>query len=620
MKRILFLRNYKQFILVKKQYPYLERSHIVITNSPLIYTELQSQGCPVNSFSTYLESNDFNEIIKQARVLSKNWYVAFEALFTYEGINLGELARIDNICFFREILAAERVLNKLATAGDLKEVVIIHDGKTPCIWESRYVGTDRIFEAMALRYCTTHNIAIKVLELENEIDFFVTFKHVLQKVLCVFLSFNKNTSYQRVKLASFHRPKERKLIVGLGENIFLFIMNSLLNDVAERQKSDIILVNMKDTIHRARDRAGFFSDRLRVINLSEFKIDKDHSFINANLKKARDAFEQIRLGDPILSNPYLNVQFDFLWKHYFSGAIEAIDCLSNLFEKLHPDVVAIANAMGYTERAFVKLAKKYNTTSVTIPHGWINDIDEYEFESDWFFSWGELTKKELMSEFNKSAESIKIVGAPQFDYLRGDSIVSKEQAIAIKEDLRFNDNSLVVIFTRGFSLDIFSSINIKRFIERMVRLREFIEANKEINFILKPHPHLDNKEWYSAIIKDKSLPNIRIMDNMKPEPLIAAMDAGILFESVGTIGCLLLLAKKPFVLMKGCSDFYFPIQNHWYNNYEQLLIADKIEDGLLLVSTLLTDHGFRQEWLSKNEKFLQECISLENRQEISDIF
>ena len=92
-----------------------------------------------------------------------------------------------------------------------------------------------------------------------------------------------------------------------------------------------------------------------------------------------------------------------------------VDKVYCLYRKWNPDLVIVANAIGYTQRILVKLAKTLGVKSVTAPHGWVGDIDEYEFESDLFLAWGELSKKQLIEEFNKSAENIAAVGPLQFD-------------------------------------------------------------------------------------------------------------------------------------------------------------------------------------------------------------
>jgi len=627
MNKIIFLKNVEQLQYVKSHNPNLLHTHKSITNSVLVYSELRNSGYCVESASKYLKGKGLKYLQDKARELSIEWYKPFEHLLDYRDINLGELARIDNIFFFREVLASTCVIHAILNNNKINEIVVFSDINVPCIWNSRYSDSNNIFEAVVLYNAESRHIHVKKLFLNKQQKLYSSSRYLKNKVdKLIDLIYVKSRPFlktigkhdpRRVQFKSFQREVEKKLILGFGVSYDLLILWPALKALFDTGEFQQILINGGTTLEIPSNRAGLYMDnKFQFIALEDFFVscNNEKNKAKINLNKLRQDFKNISfdwtpLVEP-LKNPYLNVQFDFLWNDYFPNAISIIDAFSNLLEKMKPDLVLVDDMMSYPQRILVKLARIYGIKSVSIPHGWVGDIDEYEFESDLYLAWGELSKKQLIDEFGKNPNDINVVGAAQFNKIAlefSSNIKNSTEDIKEKFALR-TDVPIVMFLTCNFLQTAFNNLQFKDFFSTWEAIKSYVLTHPNVEFIIKPHP-ADNCTWYKEFLASANLSNLKLIEGVRLEELLPAVDIGVSVGAVGTSGYLVLLAQKPLFFLNSISFHNNPTTKAWGEDNGITVVTDEEKLAPLLDKTLY-DESFKNKCIKSGQVFLERSLNM----------
>lgn len=629
MRNLLFIKNLEELNYIKKNLPQLLRTHKIIAVCSLPWLELEGEGFSVEMASSYLPEDELKGILGEARVFSKAWYKPFERSLDYRGINLGELVRLDLIWFFRELLASQSVIRRIIDTHRPKRVVFFTDLDFPNLSALRYNGSSDIFAATLIWACKKGGIPVDKLrfkwKFKRKLNIFrLRLKRKISKHIPIILFFlrylkrlGKNIVYcrghNRMPLGSFSRDGQKKLAVALGSSFELLVLKDVIKTLSDAGKFNLALVNLEPVFKMPRqdNRCGLDGKNgLRFISLDDFNLSiaPEKAQVFSLLKNARKHLD----NDSLLNNPNLSVQFDFLWSDYFYEAVSMIDKVYCLYRKFNPDMVIVANAIGYTQRILVKLAKNLGVKSVTVPHGWVGDIDEYDFETDLFLAWGELSRQQLAEEFNKSSKDIAAAGALQFEsfipsFRNGRQTDMKEikEKVGLRQDAR-----VVLILTGGIAQSVFCATDMRRFLEFWEFMKSFIAGHPEIDFILRPHPTEELAGWYRKLAGSFKRANFRISEEEKLDAFLPAVDVGISIGIPSTANYLCLLFGIPIIIFRGFDRTALLRTDEAWNEESGLLVTKKEEELAGFILQLLNDNDFKGGVLTKELGFLDKSLSV----------
>lgn len=645
MSKFLFIKNLEELNYIKRNLPHLLTTHKIITVCSLPWLQLYSEGFQVEQVSDYISADELRDIVENSRIFSKEWYKPFEQLLNYRGVNLGELIRLDQVWFFRELIASSFVFQRIIDVHKPDGVTLFADLDVPSLGASQFNGTSDIFASTVIWMCEGRKIPIHKLFFRDELGkiinrFWWRLKRKITRYLPYALFFyrylkriTENIIYhykpERMLLRTLPKTAHKKLAVALGSGFELLILKEVMQTLSELADFHIVFLNIGysfDTSH-LKDRAGLDSDTiLKFVCLDDF----NHSVfpkspgIISSLKKARkclDAGITFKSGtlplnlSELLRNPYLAVQFDFVWGDYFFEAVSMIDKLYQLYRLWNPDLVIVANAIGYTQRAIAELAGSFEAKSITVPHGWVGDIDHYDFKSDLFFAWGELSKTQLIEEFNKSADNIAVVGAIQFEKIipspekfPDDRVKGIKQMFGLRQDAK-----VVAIITSGLPQSVFSMIDMKRFLGFWESIKCFISSHPQIDFIIRYHPYCETADWYRQLVINFKQPNLEIIEGQRLESFLPAVDAGIIIGEGTTAGYLCILFGVPIIVFRRfMRATVFNTVEAWSQD-NGLLVAEQEDDLASLLMQLLNDNNFSKETLKKEQNFLDKSLLIRDR-------
>jgi len=163
MTKILFIKNEGQLKHITQLRKELLNFHEIIAITPLLWHKLQAEGYKSKLASEFFSDSDLTEVMNQASSLSKSWYSSFKRFLRFKDIDLGEIIGCGMGIFFREMLAASKIINRIIEVYKPAQITLFADLSTPCSDVSQKCLEHDVFEAVAIFLCEQRNIRVQKL-------------------------------------------------------------------------------------------------------------------------------------------------------------------------------------------------------------------------------------------------------------------------------------------------------------------------------------------------------------------------------------------------------------------------------------------------------------------------
>jgi len=632
-RTVLIVQKPEEIGYLQEHDPRIMRTGPVLTTTVQSYLEANRQGLSALFISDFLNENDWQEIKATADNLSRTWYLPFRGALRYRGIDLGELCRIDNVVFFREVLMANRMMERVSDMLIPQEVMIFRDLLTPCIGGNRYNAKHDIFEAVALGFAEACGISIKELSMDHAEGMGNAqmtanlsnpkpslFSRLARKGMRgLFTIGTKTPADLQRHFESTVVQKDRKLCaLCLVSGYDAFVIWPILRGLSETDKWQCLLVSKsKPTLNGADNRSGIKDDgTLTYIPLDWFKSERkprrlvDYCrFLLGKRAFSHDVAAWTSKLEVPLNNRFLSVQYRHLWQSYFPAAIEMIDTVNVMFDAVKPDLVILEDMMSFQQRIMAKIARQRGIKSIGIPHGCINDIEEYEFESDLFLAWGDISKHQLLNEFRYEESRIRVVGSPIIERAKRD-LDGLQKTPEIQRD-RFSvdrDAKVVVILTGGFTSEVYGRLDVKAFLRAWKEIGTYASLHQELVFFVKPHPSHDYLAWCRSFFDQAGTHNVRFINNVRVESLLAIADAAVMHQVSSTAVLIALLAEVPLLFIRNAVDGRCEHPSNDWNAVNGLELVDDARDISGKLDRLLNDSEFRKFVVRRGKEFLADYV------------
>jgi hypothetical protein len=166
---------------------------------------------------------------------------------------------------------------------------------------------------------------------------------------------------------------------------------------------------------------------------------------------------------------------------------------------------------------------------------------------------------------------------------------------------------VVAILTNSFGSGVFNGVDLLCYQRSWENLLSFVDHHPEIQFVIKPHPYLDRVDWYRHIAESSRCPHLKIIESVKLEHLLPAVDVVLLMQAVGTAGYLTLMAEKPLCLYLTDKRWKARTVAAW-GQHNGLTVIDKDDMLPETLLRLLQDNEYRAESVRRGQAFLERSI------------
>jgi hypothetical protein len=609
MRRIVFLKGPDQLRSLQSQEEQLLRSAEVIALSARAWLDLRRAGLAPRAASEFLSAEEMREIVYLARRLSQLWFKPFEHHLSYKGINLGELVRIENNVFFREMIAGDLIARRLAEHFRPEEVYIFSRQQTPCLRGHRTSSAHDVCEA-ALTYSFAH-AGVKVINLHRTDRGrfpFIPLSYKQNALRIARFLKNPRTVLQERQCKEVQTTceplrvpiEDERLLLGMGEEVDLLSLAPLIEIIDAAPGYRAVLVNSDSEILSVGTRSGLGTvPAERVFQLvSAYTTTADNN-IAPRIERARQEFDAARRErvygkDSPLNNRLLDFHFNAIWISLTRAVIPHIDRASALLESVRPDGVIVAGVEQAKDRATVKIARNLDIRTIAIPHGYIGSVDAYEFETDLFLAWGESSRQCLIEEFVKKPESIEVFGPPHLNRL--------------PRNTRYQPPSgsrRVLALTSRVSPVCYDAVDPVAFEAVWREILSFIERSPEVELIIKPHPGgKDFTEYYERLCEQLPDGRARIETSRRLEEMAGEVDAVIAVIDPSTAILVAQLLLLPTLYIRASWREMLWAARAW-GLPDGIESVDSVDEIAPALDRLMNDEVFRQHCIERGRHLVE---------------
>lgn len=616
MDSITFLKTASQLERVERERPHLLGGRVVAL-SPEVWLRLRQSGRSVVAASELLIDVELRTIARQARSIAAGWFARLGDALTYRGVNLGELVRLDNTIFFRELLAAHAIGRRILTEQRPAGVTLFADGTVACVGSHRHTGRHDVCEGVLLHLFRTAGVPVTNLAPEARERW--PFVPVEMKRRLLRLARRASTP-SNDGLASTAQRAESPAgdwVAAIGEEVDLAALSALA-DVLRAGGSGlrVKLISTDDQLPDFGDRSGVRAvdpDAVGFLRSMVTPPDDAGRFLSrlARIRKRVSELSEDALGVPasLAGAVGVRAQFDWMWKRAWPDAVHHIAAVDWLYERARPQAVIVAGVERYRDRATVKRAKVAGIPTVAIPHGHIEDIDCFDFETDTFLAWGEASRRSLMAEFDKPADAIDVIGPIHLA-----SLASARPRVAERRDRR----ALLAITSR-LSPVCFDETDAEAFHATWTAVLDFFATRDDVELVIKPCPGgFDQAEWYRRLAAAAPRGNVRVVEGVRVEDIAGGFDGALIMFDVTTAQFVTHLCGLPTVLVR-CGWRVTPERvrrSGLPDGFESIDAPDAVAATL---ARLLDDPAYRRACVERGERQLRADADVETAADISHV-
>lgn len=587
----------------------------VIALSPSVWHECRKAGWNVKRASEYVSESEFHAILKVAKELARSWYAGAEAGLEYRGLNLGDLVRIDNLVFFRELLAARIVIRRIIADHRPQETYICTGSSVPCLRSHRFSGAHSVCEAVFRRELAQEGLDAVVLSHAPAARWPWIPLSFKRRVRALLPSRAVGPEHRGRKAPTGDGPlplparRAETLVLAIGEEIDLLSLEPVVDSLNDSGAYDAWLVNADDSVVRVNDRSGLSSiDVRKLIQLTAWDCHPEDSLrMKQSLRRLRREFRAARtLPEPygrLLDSGELAFHFDAIWSWVWPDAIDHIDRVASMLATTRPHAVMVAGIERYRDRAAVKLAKARGMATLAIPHGFVGDIECFDYETDHFLAWGDASKTQLVRELKKDPATIKVLG-PLHLYR---SVVDCKPGPVTPRSVGSQKRTLLAI-TNRMGWVCFDPTSEDETTRSWMEVMAFLRQKPEVELLIKPSPGgYDLDHWYAELAGMAQPPNAKVVADRRLEEVAAEVDAVVvMFEATTAVFVAVGLDLPTVVIRSGWR--VRPDRIDAIGLPGGLVTIDRIGDIAGALERLLWDEAFRASCLAHCRRFLRHNV------------
>jgi hypothetical protein len=593
---VLFLKTTEQLAEVRARRPELLESSEVVALSLAGWLALRDLGVEAQAASDYLEGRDILEIQSEASMLARTWYAPFRESMIHEGLDLGELCRIENLWFFWELLAANRVARRVVEALQPSRAFIFASRGAPCLRIHRVRATHSVCEATIVEFlCSAGVRTTNLTRVDRGRWPFVPLKY--KRWLRQFVSDlggKRNPRAPEEALgqeadAELVRPVRKpgsRLILAVGEEVDLLSLAPVADLLNSSSGYTAALANSDRRILETAVRSGLSTIRTDDVYpmLDAFPIEATPE-IREQLERARRQFDATRdSGVCGFGNRLLDDHFDAVWEELGNQVVPHIDRVTATLEEIRPDGVLVAGCELPKDRATVAVARRLGIVTLAVPHGYIGNIAAFDFDTDCFLAWGTASRECLVAELGKDPGSIDVFGPPHLV-----TIVPPDRSPAPAGRCR-----LLALASR-ISPACFDHVEAAAFDRAWTALMDWVASRSDVDLAIRPHSGgADVVDYYERLIARLPAGRAWLEQSRRLEDMADEVDAVVAMIDATTA---ILVAQQlglPTVFVRvGWRAAPWAVRT--WGLPEGLASVDSVDEVPRALDRLVDDKAFRRE-------------------------
>lgn len=533
----------------------------VYTLIPEEYLRFIQCGLQPNIFSQHLTASESIEIQRQGFEDTNRLTDSFPLTESDPPINLARCFKSHYWVYLTEVYALEMALRRILDNLSGSQLLYLRRFYTPPATHAGIADPDAICAQM-LDEISRENPSVRGIKSTTTLggdglkyaqatlrSFARSARHTAKTLLSRGTRLLSNTTSSEI-------PERCVIAFGSGYDA-LIVLPDALYIAAQKNLKPLWMTEWvdKDTL-----RSGLVY-RDEYDQVERFSIDKylaSHPappFNAAAIREADRAYRELmdRLDQiEVIRHYRLNRRLHQL-RHEFRRTLWRARVLDRVLARFARSDVVITDFNGLDERLIEQLAKRHKLTVHARPHGWIGNVEGFEFTADHYYYSGRLSAQ-VIDQFYGYGERIHINPDPSlFSASREWLSQSPEEQQAItrhkRQALSIDAEHVVLIMTTAARILALNEFDYDRWLNCWKTILDYLEEHPNVQVVVKSHKN--NYDFSVAELATKrGITNLSILGGRLEDALILA-DLVVDLGKPGTGTLTALLFERPLLLYRG---------------------------------------------------------------------
>jgi hypothetical protein len=215
--------------------------------------------------------------------------------------------------------------------------------------------------------------------------------------------------------------------------------------------------------------------------------------------------------------------------------------------------IVLTDYNGIRERAIEQLAPRYQIEVIARPHGWMSNIEGFDYRANRYLVSGELSRKLVETFYGKETPVFLSADPNLRNAAREWSEKTQDERKTIqhqrRKDLSITAPFVVLFMTTGARLHILNDFDFIALVELWEHIFDYLKNHLDIHVIIKSHKN--NFDWWvESQAKMQKVSNLNILKGRLEDVLVSA-DLAVDLGKPGTATLVALLFRKPLLLYQG---------------------------------------------------------------------
>jgi hypothetical protein len=573
-----------------------QKSTTIISIDYSSHKILSANGIMHEISDNYLNESDLKMIQNDSFTFSK-WFEGSDVqeFVEYDGINMGQLFYDEFhymlVPFLKIFVELTKIMQKHKNSVFITPVWLYNIARSLIPHVNKMKNSVSRSNEFLFDSIKTHvKIGNTSITLKIPRTYYVKLRNLSEKLTSFFLKHVKNLDTKKVLLVEFDTFRYSKIFQILPKFSVNLLCYARRRPVIWNYQTFSIIRKSNCTVITYSSITGEAAKTL-IQNGQEEVIAKIESMLNTAFFKKFFSVKEISFWD--LIKPY----FIELCKKRMLQAVEEIELAKKVFEKYRPYLVLVWSEAGFNEQIIIKLAKRFDITTILLQHGLYYDTSEaYEFNKfagifplncDKFVVWGE-TSKQYVIDSGISDDKMVVLGSPIHDDL-------------FEENKKINNSrqDYVLLATSGPVSNLVNDLTVttnERYEESIRKICQIVsKMNKRL--VIKLHP--SSAEVDITKIAKEVNSETEIIKSGSIFPLIKECNV-LIVTDISTVIVESQILKKP-VISVSIKDYGFGVPSVFKTNS---CITTNIDDFEHVFEKVLNDTEFRKNTIENGTKYV----------------
>jgi hypothetical protein len=249
----------------------------------------------------------------------------------------------------------------------------------------------------------------------------------------------------------------------------------------------------------------------------------------------------------------------------FVAALRRAKEIDSVLARFAGSTIFLTDYNGLDERAIEQLAPRHGITTVARPHGWMANIEGFEFVADHYLVSGALWRG-VVEEFYGSHVPVSLSPDPSLTHVAAEWIVrnAEQQQEIVRQGRTLTGieapHVLLLMTTASRRGRILNEFDYPVLRDTWDTIFSFLERHDDVHLLIKSHKN-NYDAWVSGRAEERGVGRLTVVHGRLEDALVLA-DLVVDFGKPGTATLSALLFERPLLLYRGLYKYVRHLGDH----------------------------------------------------------